>query len=140
MSLEFDGIDELFKVIEDLGDVGNRISISSFKSALQDGLRIVQEIAPKAKDGSSNGAEALKVGKVRRYKSGSLWSGIGIDRDNWEETKHLYYQHHGYEFYKNGKRVEPHAGWMDEATKASEATVLGNLEKNILYELDKILK
>ena len=140
MSLEFEGIDELFKVIEHLGDIGSKINVSSFKSALQDGLRIVQGVAPKAKDGSSNGAKALKVGKVKRYKSGSIWSGIGIDRDNWEATKHLYYQHHGYEFYKNGKRVDSHVGWMDEATKASEATVLRSLEKNILNELDKILK
>ena len=52
----------------------------------------------------------------------------------------VYFHQYGYEHYKSGKRVTPHTGWMDEATKASEAVVLGSLEKNVLEELDKILK
>ena len=140
MSLEFDGWEDIQSTIESLGDVGNKINTTAFRNSLKDGLNVVRSKAPKAKDGSTNGAEAFRVGKIKRYKSGSIWGGVGIDRTNWEATKHLYYQHYGYEYYKSGKKIDPHVGWMDEATKASESVVLGSLEKNILDELDKILK
>lgn len=140
MSLESDGWEDIQKTIDSLGDVGKKINTTAFKNSLKEGLKIVQDKAPKAKDGSTNGAEKLRVGKIKRYKSGSIWGGVGIDKTNWEATKHLYFHHYGYEHYKSGKKVTPHTGWMDEATKASESVVLGSLEKNILAELDKILK
>jgi len=140
MSLEFDGWDDIQQTIEGLGDVGKKLNTTAFRNSLKEGLKVVQAKAPKAKDGSTNGAEKLKVGKIKRYNSGSMWSGIGITKDNFEATKHLYFHHYGYEHYKSGEKITPYTGWMDDATKASEEVVLGSLEKNVLVELDKILK
>ena len=70
MSLEFDGWEDIQKTIDTLGDVGKKINTTAFKNSLKEGLKIVQDKAPKAKDGSTNGAEKLRVGKIKRYKSG----------------------------------------------------------------------
>ena len=140
MGIEMKGFDDIGSTLNSLGKVEDKITTTALRNSMKDGLEIIKGKAPKASKGSTNSAEHLKVGKIKRYKSGSVWGGMGIDSSNWENTKGLYFQHWGYEHWKSGKRVQPHVGWFDEALLASEETILGSLEDKLLSEIDKILK
>lgn len=139
MGIELKGFDDLIEDLNRLGDIGSKIG----KKAIEEGSKIVlyQQIkdAPRDKD-NEHGADKLKLTKIKRYKTGTVIGRVGIDSSNWEETKHLYFQHYGFEHYKSGKRVEVHLGWMDDSFKKvgkkAEDTIMEIANK----ELDKILK
>lgn len=140
--INIEGFDELFKTIDELGDVGNRISTSSLKKAMKPGLDIIKNNAPKDTGGS---AKALRIGTVKRYSNGGIQGKMGIDATNWNECKGLWFQHWGYEN-KGGRgggykgKVTKNVGWFNEATDKASDTVLGSLEKEVGSALDKILK
>lgn len=139
MGIELKGIDKLVEDLNRLGDVGNKIG----KKAVVEGAKIVldQQIkdAPRDED-NKHGADNLKVTKIKRYKTGTWVGRVGIDSSNWEETKHLYFQHYGFEHYKNGERVDPHLGWMDDSFKKIKERAENTMIEIANKELDEILK
>jgi hypothetical protein len=139
MGIELSGFDDLINDLNNLGTVGNKIG----RKAVEEASTIVldQQIkdAPRSGD-DDHAAEKLKVTKIKRYKSGTVVGKIGIDSTNWEDVDHLYYQHYGFEHYKNGERVEPHLGWMTDSFKKVEERAGNAIIEVVNKELDKILK
>ena len=140
MGLELKGFDSLVEDLNRLGDVGNKIG----KKAIEEGSKIVldqqKKDAPRDKNDNEHGADKLKVTNIKRYKTGAVVGKIGIDSSNWESTKHLYFQHYGYELWKNGERVEPHLGWMNDSFKKVEEKTSDKIIEVANKELDNILK
>ncbi len=140
--LTIDGLDECLELCESLGQVGTKMEKESLRSAMKPGLQILKYEAPR---NSGRGAEALKINKIKKYKSGSLWGSMGIDSSNWEQTKSIYFQHYGYHNWgQNGRwkgmYIDKHAGWYDKALKKMEKPVLDTLELEITKRIDKILR
>ncbi|MDU1566416.1 MAG: HK97 gp10 family phage protein [Clostridium sp.] len=139
MGISFDGFDDLLSDLDNLGDVGKKAG----KKAIEEGSKVVLEQqkkdAPKDKDGE-HGADKLKVTNIKTYKSGTVVGKVGIDESNWDEVDHLYYQHYGYELWKNGERVEPHLGWMDDSFRKVKDKTSETMMEVVSSEIDKILK
>lgn len=140
--LTIDGLDECMELCESLGQVGTKIEKESLRSAMKPGLQILKDRAPKR---SGTGANALRIDKIKKYKSGSLWGSMGIDSTNWEQTKSIYFQHYGY--HNNGLKgryhgmyIDKHAGWYDRAFKEMEGPILDKLEQEVTRKIDKILR
>lgn len=140
MAIEFDEFDDIIRTMEELGDIGTRVGKKGVKKALESALPTIQAEAPKDGESSDHGADSLGVGTIKSYKSGSTWGGAGINSKNWDKTKQLYFQHYGYHYYKNGKLVQPHKGWMDKAIEKSAPKAMSVLEQALNEELNKILK
>lgn len=138
MGISFSGFDDLLNDLNNIGNVGNKIS----RKAIEEGTKIVLEQqkkdAPKSDD-NDHGADKLKVTDIKRYSSGTVVGKVGIDSSNWDDVDHLYYQHYGFELWKNGERVDPHLGWMDDSFKKIEGKASEEMIKIISSEIDKIL-
>ncbi|MGL5620779.1 hypothetical protein [Cetobacterium sp.] len=142
MGIEVKGLEDLLKTTEALGTFGKNIESSSLRRAMKPGLSTIKSYAPKD---SSNSSNALKINKIKKYKSGSLWGSMGIDKSNWEVAKPIYFQHYGYHNWGQngiwkGMYIDKHAGWFDRAIDSSESVILDSLEKEINSKLDKIFK
>lgn len=140
MASKVDGFDDLFNTLQELGNIGNKVGKKAVEEASKIVLEQEKEDAPIDVEGTTHGKDALKITSIKKYKGGSTYGNIGIDGTNWDECKHLYYQHYGYELWKNGKRVEPHLLWMDKSfnkcKKKAEDVMLETAES----ELNKILR
>lgn len=141
MSLEVQGLEDLLNTVDDLGQVGNRIKASSLKKAMQPMLNQAKADAPK---NTGNSAKYLRT-TVKKYRNGDLQGRMGIDGTNWEKCKALWFQHWGYNNYggrtKSFKgRVEKHVGWFDKTTNKTKNSVVDNFSREILSEIDKLLK
>lgn len=138
MGISFSGFDDLISDLNNLGNVGKKVG----RKAVEEGSKIVldqqKKDAPKDKD-CEHGADKLKITNIKTYKSGTVVGKVGIDSSNWDEVDHLYYQHYGFELWKNGERVEPHIGWMDDSFKKVEDKASNKIIEVISSELDKIL-
>jgi hypothetical protein len=136
--ISFNGFEDLVSDLNNLGNIGTKIG----RKAVEEGSKIVleQQIkdAPKDKDGE-HGADKLKVTNIKKYKSGTVVGKVGIDDSNWDEVEHLYYQHYGFELWKNGERVEPHIGWMNDSFKKSKDKASEKMIEIVSSEIDKIL-
>lgn len=137
MSLKISGIDDLINDLNNLGDIGNKVGKKAIEEASKFVLEQQKKDAPKSDD-NDHGSDSLKVTKIKRFKGGVAGK-IGIDSTNWDKVDHLYYQHYGYEHYKNGERVEVRLGWMDDSFKKIEGQVSEIIIENVKSELDKIL-
>lgn len=134
-----EGFDELLDDLNRLGNVGKKIG----KKAVQNASKIVlnQQKKDAPRDGDNDhGADKLKITNIKTYKSGTVVGRVGIDSSNWDDVEHLYYQHYGFEHYKNGQRVDVNVGWMDDSFKKVKDQAYESIEKEVLSEIDKIIK
>ena len=104
-----------------MGQKGNKIAKEAVEKGAQKVLEQQKKDAPKL-DGS--GASELSISEIKKYKTG-VYAKVGITKDNWEQTKHLYYQHFGYNnkgwnMKNKPKLVVKRAGWMNESFKKVE--------------------
>lgn len=137
MAVNLSGFDDLLSDLDNLGNIGSKVG----KKAVTEGAKMVLEQQKKdAPRDSGEGADNLKVTKIKTYKSGNVWGKVGIDSSNWENSKHLYYQNYGYELWKNGERIEPHLGWMEDSLKKIEDKANKKIIEVVSAELDNILR
>ena len=142
MSIELNGFDDVLNTLENLGEFGKKIEVNSLRKAMKAGLPYIQNVAP---SDTGNSKSKLDVGKIKKYKSGSVWGNMGITSKNWEQTKGLYFQHYGYHNMGrggryHGKMVTKNKGWFDRAYDVATQPVLNSLEKEMTNELDKIIR
>lgn len=138
MGISFGGFDDLLNDLNNLGDVGKKVGKKAMGEATKIVLDQQKKDAPKGKD-NDHGADTLKVTNIKTYKSGTVIGKVGIDSSNWNQVDHLYYQHYGFEHYKNGERVEVHLGWMDDSFKKVKDKASDKIIEVISSELDRIL-
>lgn len=135
MSLSVEGFDELFNTLDSLGNVGKKVGVKAVRGATKTALKSLKRYAPKK---SGKGGEALKVISVKSYKSGSVWGKAGIDKTNWEETKHLWFQNYGYNVGK--AHVTKHVGWVERAFQECKKDAQKEMIDIISTEIDNSLR
>lgn len=141
MAIKLSGFDELVNDLNNLGSIGNKIG----KQAIEEGAKIVLEQqkkdAPRDNDNNKHGADKLDITEIKKYsKSGTVVGKVGMSRENWEEAKHLYFHHYGFEHYKSGKMVNVHVGWMNDSFKKCKEKAAKVMIDIASKEIDKILK
>lgn len=130
MGFDLSALSELQEKLELAGDVGKKIENNSIKEAakimLDSQLRFAPENTGKAKKG-------LKIGNIKRFKSGSSYVQVGLDKSNWEQCKGLWYQNFN-GIHSSGK----HVGWMKKAYENAKGECTEVMTKAIMEELEKI--
>ena len=102
-SLEFKGLDELIKELDSIEKkVKNKIAKVAVDEASEVMLKSLKEEAPKAKENSKNSYSYLE--KDIKQSSDKIHSQMGINKNNWEYTKGLWYQYWGFGTHKSGKK------------------------------------
>lgn len=135
MGMTIKGFDDLDTKLDALGSVGIRVGAKAVRAGIKPILEQMKKDAPSNPSGVSGlgftykktkGAKALKVTKVQTYsKTGTAIIRAGIDKTNWDETKHLYFQHYGYENKGlkgrfKGVKVHTHIGWVTKSFNKSK--------------------
>lgn len=141
MAVKFNGFDEFINDLNNLGIIGNKIG----KQAVEEGAKITlkqqKKDAPKDLDNNEHGAEKLDITEIKKYsKSGTVVGKVGISSDCWEDAKHLYFHHYGYELWKNGEMINAHVGWMNDSFKKCKEKATKAMIDVVSKEIDKILK
>lgn len=137
MAVKVDGLNDIFGVIDNLGEVGKKAGKKAVKNGLDEVLVQLKKDAP---TDTGDGARKLSTQYIRVNKNGSAWGACGIGSKNWEDTKHLYFQHYGYIHNKSGKQVTAHVGWMDNSFKRVKKKAEDKMMNVLSSEIDKVLK
>ncbi|EHK2327334.1 hypothetical protein QTH11_03570 [Clostridium perfringens] len=130
------GLDKLLNDFEKLADKPNKIKKKIINDAAEETLNIEKKEAPKDKPRSYKYLSILE----NRIGDGYLFIDVGINKENWEETKGLYYQNYGFEWKVNGEnsnvgRVDVNYMWMKKASKKAEKKVKEMIKDGLLKEL-----
>lgn len=130
------GMDKLLKDLENLSNKPDKIKKNLIKNAAEETLDIEKDEAPKDKPESYKHLSILE----NRDGEGYLFIDVGINKENWEETKGLYYQNYGFEWKVNGEnsnvgRVDVNYMWMKKASKKAEKKVKEMIKDGLLKEL-----
>lgn len=140
MAVKFNGFDEFINDLNNLGAIGNKIGKQTVKEGAKIVLRQQKRDAPRDK-GNVHGADKLDITEIKKYsKSSTCIARIGISNENWEEAKHLYFHHYGYELWKNGEMINVHVGWMTDSFKKCKEKAAKAMLDIASKEIDKILK
>lgn len=137
MAVKVDGLNDIFSVVDNLGEVGKKAGRKAIKSGLDEALVQIKKDAP---NDTGGGSRKLSTQYIRANKNGSAWGACGIGSKNWEDTKHLYFQHYGYIHNKSGKQVTAHVGWMDKSFKRVQKKAEDKMMNVLSSEIDKVLK
>lgn len=132
------GFDSLYATLTALGNVGAKCANTILKEGAEEVLKNQKQDAPKSPDGD-NGADKLNMSNIKTYK-GSKSIKIGINSDVWEDISHLHYQNFGYELWKNGKKYEPHLGWIDKSFDSCKDKVKEQMINKMQIEINRITK
>lgn len=136
MGMIIKGFDDLDKILDSLGDVSRKVGAK----AVREGMKpIVEQMKKDAPKDTGEGAKDLKTTSVRAYKTGTAVARAGINKSNFEKTKHLLFQHHGYELKISGKKVTVHIGWMSNSFNKSKATGEKVIIDVVQSEINKII-
>lgn len=153
MSMEVKGFDELFKTMESLGSVGNKVGKKAVKAASDTMADYLKNEAPKNFTGISplgvpydkkKGYKVIKTTSIKTYKSGSAVSRCGISSKDWEEAKHIVFHHYGFINkglkLKDGKSVTTYVGWIDRAFKKGSKDAEDKMKSVLNSEINKITR
>ncbi len=138
MSFETSGFDDLFQTLERLDKVGTTAGKKAIKQGLKPVLKRMKSDAPRD---TGLGSQALKVTGVKQFKNDTIIGYCGIDSSNWEESKHLLFQHYGYSnkgLNFTGQPSFKHVGWMTASYERSKREAEAELKKALIKELDNI--
>lgn len=138
MGMTIKGFDALDTKLDALGNVGHKVG----SKAVREGMKpIVEQMKKDAPKDTGDGAKALKTTSVRTYaKTGSAVARAGINRSNFEKTKHLLFQHHGFEHSKSGRKINKHVGWMTKSFNKSKSKGEKIMTDVAQAEINRILK
>lgn len=141
MAVKVDGFNDIFNVMDNLGDVGKRAGKKAIKSGLEEALGQLKKDAPVDKFHSR---DKLSIQNIKTNKNGSAWGSCGIGSKNWNDTYQLWYQNYGYENhglnFTGQHRIENNVGWIDIAYKKVKKKAEDKIMKTLSSELDKLLK
>lgn len=154
MGLKTKGFDDLDKTLNALGSVGRKVGQKAVREGMKPILEQMKKDAPNNPKGISplgltykktKGAKALKVTKVKTYaKTGTTIIRAGIDKSNWDETKHLYFHHYGYENKGlkgrfEGVQVNTHVGWVTKSFNHKKEEGMKRMTEVVQSEINNII-
>lgn len=140
MSMKVDGFDDYLNTLESLGKVGNQIGKKAVRQGLKPVLKRMKLDAPKD---TGDGAKNLRVTGVKQFNNGTIIGWCGIDSKNWEDVKHLLFQHYGYVNHGlnfSGLPMGENVGWMTASYERIKNEAQKALKETIDKEFDNILK
>ena len=113
MSLTLKGLEELLTEFDQLDKkVKNKIAKEAIEEASEVMLESIKQTAPKAEKNSTRSFSHLKKDIIK--KGGTVKANMGINKDNWERTKGLYFHYFGF-------RSHPRDTWMDKGYDNAKA-------------------
>lgn len=133
--------DKLARAIENLGREGRKISKQSVLEASEVVLAQQRKDAPKANSDSTKGYNHLAISKkVKTYGNGSCYAKIGMTSENWNQVKHLAFQHYGFENHGRGGRyrgmfISKHSGWVNKSFDKCKDKAYKELQSNLKNKL-----
>lgn len=135
------------KGINSLSNKLNRLSNVKGKKAVEEVADVVEkQLRNKAESFSDKGSKHIGKADAREYNNGSYYVEIGLKNDNapWEEWKHLYFHHYGYNQFlfgkPTGKHTNMHQFWFTDAIDNMEQRVLKDLRENLRKEIKEAMK
>ena len=141
MAVKIDGLNDIFGVMDSLGDVGKKAGRKAIKNGLDVTLEQLKNDAPVDKYKSRN---KLSIQHIRANKDGSAWGACGIGSKNWSDTKQLWFQNYGFENYglnfTGQHRIENNVGWIDKSFKKVQKKAENKMMNTLSSEIDKVLK
>ena len=154
MASKITGFDDLENKLDSLGNVSRKIGMTAVRKGMRHALEQMKKDAPDNPSGVSSlgikydkrkGAKALKTTTSKYYpKTGSCVIRAGIDKKNWEDTKHLYFHHYGYENLGLGGKVkhtdyQKHIGWVTKSFNKALPKAEEEVIKTVQSEISKII-
>lgn len=141
MGMTIKGFDELDKKLESLGNVGKKVGAK----AVREGIKpIVEQMKKDAPKDTGKGAKSLKTTTVKTYRTGTAVARAGINKTNWEKTKHLAYLNYGFENkglnFTGQRNALSHVGWMSKSFEKSKSKGEKVMREIASQEINKILK
>lgn len=140
MSMKVSGFDDLLNTLDSLGKVGDQIGKKAIREGLKPVLNQMKKDAPKD-DGQ--GFKKLRVTGVKQFNSGTIIGYCGIDSKNWDDTKHLLFQHYGYSNHGlnfKGLPIGVNVGWMTLSYEKVKSDAENSLKEAINRQLDTVFK
>lgn len=109
-------IEGLKQLQEQITKLESGLSVQNKKEMLKQGAEVLlkgqKQYAPTAKKGSKNSRSHLSI-KSKSRGGNEVKSEIGINKDNWEYTRGLYFHYWGF-------KSHPPDNWLDRAFNATE--------------------
>lgn len=139
MTITIKGLNSLSKKLNKLDNIKAKSSVNEVAKMVEKGLR----------DEASNfSTRAHLIGEVdtREYSNGTYYVDVGLKNDSqpWEEWKHLYFHHYGYNQKLWGKDsniyTKTYQFWFSNAIDNMDQEILKELKKEIQEEIRKALK
>lgn len=139
MTITIKGLHSLTKKLNKLDNIKAKSSVNEVAKIVEKGLR----------DEASNfSRRAHLIGEVdtREYSNGTYYVDVGLKNDSqpWEEWKHLYFHHYGYNQKLWGKDssiyTKTYQFWFTQAVENMDNEVLKELKRKIQAEIKEALK
>ena len=140
MSVQLKGITSLTSKLNKLSNIKAKNAIEEVAKEVEKGLR--EEAGKFSKDGSKHIAQV----ETREYKNGNYFVDIGLKNEysDWENWKHLYFHHYGYnQFFfgkPTGKFTNKHQFWFTNAIDSMEQDTLKKIKKKLREEIKEAMK
>ena len=139
MTITIKGLNSLTKKLNKLDNIKAKSSVNEVAKIVEKELR----------DEASNfSRRSHLIGEVdtREYSNGTYYVDVGLKNDSqpWEEWKHLYFHHYGYNQKLWGKYssiyTKTYQFWFTQAVENMDNEVLKELKKKIQAEIKEALK
>lgn len=103
------------------------------------GDKLKNSIQGDAKRFSDEEYQYILKGETRIYNSNSASIQVGLlnTKAPFENYKGLYFNHYGFELWKNGKYYAPRVGWFDNAVENARKEIIADMKKQLNNEIKK---
>ena len=140
MTVSLKGINSLTNKLNKLSNVKAKSAVEEVAKTVESGLK------KEAKKFSNKGYNYIDKADTREYSNGNYFVEVGLKNDSapWDQWKHLYFHHYGYNqfFYgkPTGKFTNMHQFWFTNAIDNMEDGALKELKQKLRKEIREALK
>ena len=134
------------KNLNNLTNKLNKLDNLKAKKAVEEVAKVVESNLKNEVSKFSKRSDLIKKVDTREYENGNYYVDVGLksDSQNWEEWKHLYLHHYGYNQKLWGKDsdiyTKKYQFWFTNAVDNMDNEVLKELKSKIQAEIKEALK
>ena len=134
------------KNLNNLTNKMNKIDNLKAKKAVEEVAKVVESNLKNGASKFSKRSDLIRKADVREYENGNYYVDVGLKNDSqpWEDWKHLYFHHYGYNQKLWGKDsdiyTKTHQFWFTNAVDNMDNEVLKELKKKIQAQIKEALK
>lgn len=140
MAIQLKGINTLTNKLNKLSNVKAKNAIETVAKEVETGLK------NEASKFSNKGYKHIGKAETREYSNGNYFVDVGLKNSSapWEEWKHLYFHHYGYNQFMygkpTGKFTNMHQFWFTNAIDNMEQEVLKEIKAKLRKEIREAMK